>query len=292
MKKLSVRWLTMEKHENRPLNSVGSSRIRGRWLWERFAEDAVFEQGGEYMMGEKADVIIFQKAYWRGMLEEFEGIKIFDLCDPDWLDKRPVVDVANYCDAVVTSTEPLAMYMRKVVPNKKIVCIPDRVELAPNRPIKIHSGELRSVVWFGYVGNASNLDYCLEELKNRGIALTVIAEREYKPEIHIKYNIKFKKYNQDTIYEDIVKHDAVLLPKRKDYRGRFKSNNKIIQSWELGMPVILEPGDFDRFKSSEARRKESGERLREVHEHYDVMQSVVEYKNLIKEVRSEKKGRD
>jgi len=276
---MKIAFCTMEKHENRPPNSVGSSRIRGRWLWERWPE------AEEYQMGVKYDAIIFQKAYWKGMLEEFEGIKIFDICDPDWMDKRPVVDVMNNCDAVVTSTETLAKHLRKMAPDKKIVCIPDRLALDPSRPVKIHEGRLKSVVWYGYVHNARNLDYCLEALKNRHIKLTVIADREYNPEIKVNYEFEFKKYDHNTIYDEIVKHDAVLLPKRNDYRGKFKSNNKIIQSWELGMPVILEPEDFDKYDSAMSRRAESEKRLGEVRDKYDVNLSVEEYKNLIEEVR-------
>ena len=68
--------ISMEKHENRQPNSVGSSRIRARWLWKYWNELE------EFQIGKRYDFIIFQKSYWKRMLENFKGIKIFDLCDP------------------------------------------------------------------------------------------------------------------------------------------------------------------------------------------------------------------
>lgn len=105
---MKIAFATMEKIENRPVNSVGSSRIRARWLCDFWPE------AQEYHVGEKYDVIIFQKAYWQEMMVKFDGIKIFDLCDPDWLIPRPVVESAQLCDAVVTSTQALADYLKKV----------------------------------------------------------------------------------------------------------------------------------------------------------------------------------
>lgn len=74
--RLSGAIITMEYLENRPLNSVGSSRIRGRWLAENWDECSL------YTTGKKYDFLIFQKAYWDTMLQNFNGLKIFDLCDP------------------------------------------------------------------------------------------------------------------------------------------------------------------------------------------------------------------
>src|SRR3990167_32993 len=101
----TVAFATMEKIDNRPYNSIGSSRIRARWLINHWDEAEEYQVGGKY------NVMIFQKAYWQEMLESFTGKKIFDLCDPDWLVPRPVIESIEYCDAAVTSTETLAEFL-------------------------------------------------------------------------------------------------------------------------------------------------------------------------------------
>ena len=66
---------TMEKFDNRVVNSVGSSRIRVRWLLKYWPE------AEEYIIGKEYDVLIFQKVYWKPMMQSFEGIKILDICE-------------------------------------------------------------------------------------------------------------------------------------------------------------------------------------------------------------------
>ena len=70
-----VAFATMEKIDNRPYNSIGSSRIRARWLINHWDEAEEYQVGGKY------NVMIFQKAYWQEMLESFTGKKIFDFLE-------------------------------------------------------------------------------------------------------------------------------------------------------------------------------------------------------------------
>ena len=67
---MKVAILTMEKSENREPGSVGSSRIRGEWLWK------YWDEAEEYGIGKRYSAIIFQKVYDKKYLIPFEGIKI------------------------------------------------------------------------------------------------------------------------------------------------------------------------------------------------------------------------
>ena len=212
---MKIAFVTMEKTDNRLPNSVGSSRIRARWVYERW------DEAEEYRIGGKYDVLIFQKVYWENMMEQFQGIKILDLCDPDWLEGRDVMKYCNLCDAVTTSTEALAEYIRKFV-KVPVTCIPDRVALEEHKPIKKdHKRTVKSAVWYGYSHNAHYLDNTLYHLARYNIGLTAITDRGWNPS-NAPVTIVNKGYNYPGIHEELIKHDIVLLPdtKEKDLKGK------------------------------------------------------------------------
>ena len=264
----------MEQYDHRKPGSVGSSRIRGEWMIKYWDELELYQIARDYY-----DFIIFQKAYWREMVMSYKGIKIFDICDPDWLDNRPVVEMIEHCDAVVTSSERLAEQIRLFdVDDKPVVCIPDRIDFDWSHPIKMkHEGRIKSVVWFGYSSSNSILDKAVNSLKKRGIKLTVISDKSYRDAD------AFYKYDSDTVNAHIVRHDALLMPSytNETYRHQFKSNNKTVQAWALKMPVITNSEDFDKWDDPVARQKEVDDKFKLAQDFYDVRQSVVEYKNLI-----------
>lgn len=276
-------FITMEKHENRRSNSVGSSRIRAAWLWKYWNEASEWEVGREY------DVLIFQKAYWRSMMAEYEGIKIFDLCDPDWLDPKPVIESMQYCDAMVTSTPALAEYLQRFVKDKPVVCIPDRIDLEEHTPRGEHKGDAKKIVWFGYSQNFHYLDKTLQFLIDRNMELTVLSNAPFQIPVGINNfqvkNIVYEKnWDVPSVHENIKNADLVLLPQTSDddYRGKFKSNNKTLTAWALGLPVVSVPDDLERFISADVRNKERELRLKEIAQMWDVKLSVEEYKALIK----------
>lgn len=278
---------TMEKFDNRMPNSVGSSRIRMRWLLP------YWEEAEEFVIGKKYDTMIFQKVYWSDMMKNFEGIKILDLCDPDWLENKPVFEFVDLADAVTTSTPALADYIKKLRPNKKhVVCIPDRVYLPEATPVKQDYGDrLKTLVWFGYSHNAHYLTNTFNELIIRGLELVCVSNAEVEPPLMYRATLKLHNvvYSYASANKEMIKYDAVLMPEPKsDEKGKFKSNNKTLQAWALGMPVIKEPDDLDLFATAEARQKEGQARRKEIEDKWDVRFSVDEYKALIDEIKKEK----
>lgn len=270
----------MEKFDNRKANSVGSSRIRGRWLLPYWSE------AEEFIIGKQYDVIIFQKVYWEEMMKEFTGIKILDLCDPDWLEGRDVFRFIDLADAVVTSTAVLADFILRMRPNKKVVVIPDRIDLKEHSTRQPHDGVAEKVVWFGYYNSVRYLEKTFDHLIERGLELTIISDKFYEPSLMYQtLKLKNLSYEYPRIHNDINKADIVLLPEPTDERGRFKSNNKILTAWALGMPVARTPEDLDKFETAAERNKEAALRRKEIERDYDVKFSVEDYRKLIDSLR-------
>jgi hypothetical protein len=282
----NIAFCSMEKFDNRLLNSVGSSRIRVRWLLPYWKE------AEEYVIGKKYDVLIFQKVYWREMMKVFEGIKILDLCDPDWLENKPVFEFIDLCDAITTSTKPLAEFIKKMRPDALVKYIPDRIYLPEAQPIKEqHSEELRKLVWFGYSQNSHYLTNTFEQLILKNMELTVISDRPIDiPMIYrAKMVINNVPYNYATLNKELIKYDAVIMPDPTgDEKSKYKSNNKTLQAWSLGMPIVKIPEDIDRLMTKEAREIEAKEKLEEIRNKFDVKYSVQEYKDLIEEIKRRK----
>lgn len=281
----TVAFATMESIDNRQFNSVGSSRIRARWLLP------YWEEAEEYRIGKKYEVLIYQKAYWEAMMKEFVGIQILDVCDPDFLEGRDVFRYVDMVDAFVTSTEALAEYARKIRPKALIKCIPDRVYLPEHRDRKVaHTGRAKTAVWFGYWHNAHYLQKTFDDLIKNNIALVVISDQAYTPPYaYSALKVINIPYKYPKVHEELIKYDMALLPpSTDDLRGKFKSNNKVLTAKALGMPVVQMPNDLQRFLDPEERKRASLEGIKEVEEKWDVQISVREYKQLIEEIKERK----
>jgi len=280
---MKIGQITMEKFDNRPFNTVGSSRIRMRWLLNFWPE------AEEYMIGKKYGVLIYQKVYWEQMKTMFKGIQILDLCDPDWLEGKDVFRYIDMVDAVTTSTPALADYIRKLRPKKKVVCIPDRVYFPEHKPVKEnHDKTTNSCVHFGYHHNTGCLLPTLDYLLTRRLTLAVISNNSYAIPSKQWDGLKVEniKYQHPAIYKELIKHDFALLPPPAGEKGKYKSNNKLLTCYALKVPVARHPEDLQRFSDPVERAKEAEKRYNEVKEKWDCRQSVEQYRKLIDEIQS------
>lgn len=286
---MKIGFVTMEKMSNRRLNSVGSSRIRARWVAK------YWEGAEEWRIGGKYDVLIFQKAWWENMIHSFKGIKIFDICDPDFLDssKYPFFGLMGECDAVTTSTQALADYIKKLLPKIPVLHIKDRIDLEEHKQIKKkYEGRAKSCVWFGYSHNFKYVEKTLDKVMSNGLELTVIADKPLRTTgDYTALRIKNVSYDYKSLNEEIIKHDIVLLPNPtgQDFRGKFKSNNKMLTAWALGMPVAIEPEDLDKLMDPKEREKYGKLGRAKVEKEYDVKLSVLDYKKLINDIKDRKR---
>lgn len=287
--KKEVGMISMEKFGNRKRNSVGSSRIRVRWLLPHWPE------AEEFVIGRDYKTLIFQKVYWDTMKEngDYKGIKILDIADPDWLEGRPVFEYIDWMDAVATSSPALRDYIKKLRPEKRVVCIPDRVALPEHEKDRRgkHEGRAQTIVWFGYSHNIHYLQKAYDDIIHQGLTLVVISEKPYTPPSGYR-NMKYMNvaYSYDTVHKEIAKCDLAVMPSTdSDLKGKFKSNNKTLTCWALGVPVVSSGLDvLERLMDPDERNKEMKKRIKEVEEKYDVKQSVRNYRDLINEIKAEK----
>jgi len=304
--------LLFEQWHNR--EDVGSSRLRGHWYIKNWEEAEQFRNGAQY------EVIIFQKVYWKEYAKEFKGVKILDVCDPDWLDTVSVKEMIDNCDAITVSSEGLQKAMQEFT-DKPVVFIPDRQDLSFHTKKKDHKGQgkAKKVIWFGYSQNAKLLDPTLRSLKKMGLQLTVLSEcrppyssvaayeklilkgnetPEQIEEMQKKVdeennnfirNVKYQWENPQWSFDDVIlEHDIVLLPPDIRPRGKYKSTNKTLTAWTLGMPVARNKADLERFLNEDERVSEGELRYNEVREKFDVKQSVQELKDLIAQIKNGK----
>ncbi len=283
----TIGFVTFEKYHAK--SNIGSSRIRGRWVWEKINEIFPDEyKAEEFVFGKKYDVVIFQKAYWVEYAKNFTGLKILDLCDPDWLHwGSNMVEMIQEVDLITCSSVEITEYVQKLT-DKPVFYIPDTIKIEDIKRTKEHKGQLKRVAWFGYSHNFPIIDWTIKSLDNRNLELIVISDNAYRPPVGINnVNVINYKWSEEVIYDDLLKADVVLNPKKNSGRFKYKSNNKSLVAWALGLPVIEKDEDFDKFKEEESRKKESESVRRLVREHYSSDKHAKELVSLIKKYEKE-----
>jgi len=278
-------FMTFEAFHGR--KNIGGTRLRAHWPIARW-NDAGPDIGPAalYRFGDKPDVMVYQKVYNFEHAENFDGIKILDLCDPDFLHPAyPVKRMIEACDAVVCCTEALAAAVAGFAGNKPVHVIADHVLDPESAPIKEHKGELKTVSWYGYADNFPALESAVVALKRRGLKLIVVATKPYTPISAPDLDVVNYPWSADNWVADFMRADVVINPKLADGRFPFKSDNKTIQAWTVGMPVIDNDADFDRFQTAEQRATEGLARRQWVIENRDVRRHVEQLKEVILSIK-------
>lgn len=288
-KKLLTGFYTFENHHGK--KNIGGTRLRAHWPIEKWKDNGPDIGEAElFTHGRKYDILIYQKAYWFQHAEYFDGIKILDLCDPDFLEPGyPVKRMIEACDAVTCSSEKLAIEVAKFAGDKPVWFIPDCVLDPQKEPMKKHEGSLSKVAWYGYAENFPALNTALTAIVKRGLELIVVGTDTFTPPPSIK-GLNFTNYpwKPETWVEDFMRADVVINPKISSGRFAFKSDNKTVQAWAVGMPVADFDTDFDKLETAEARNKEGAEKRQWVIENRDVKIQVGMLKDLILEIQKNK----
>jgi len=273
---------------------IGSSRIRGHWLIKYWKE------AEEYKIGKEYDAIIFQKVYRPEFARLYKGVKILDLCDPDWLSMTrdpynpgyPFYEMLREMDVITCSSQGIYRFVKSIT-DKPVYYVPDRIDLEWNKQEKIHKGKAKTCIWYGYSHNIDSLKPVVPYILEMGLNVIIIADDfstlANKEDDRIKKYERFVKWELKTVNDEIIKADFVIMPPARPPKGIYKSNNKITNAWSLGMPVAESPEDMERFIDEKERIKESELRLKEVKENYDVRQSIEQLKKIINEVQSRNK---
>jgi len=284
---MQVSFLTFERYHGRPKGSIGSSQIRAKWLVEKWPKAKLWS------VGQKADVLILQKVYWEQIIDDFKGAKILDLCDPDWLNADvDIVRICNKVDWVTTSTKDLADYLKPMT-KTPVTVVPDRLNMDYFTSQREHIERARDVVWFGYYHNAKQVlnSPVLQSLKARGLGLTVVSNDDFVPQNDMGVEITNINWTPENAYMDIKGADFAINPPSMTKGFRFKSNNKTLISWALGLPVANTADEMDKFLKPEERNKEIEKRIKEINDKWTIEQSINQYKEIIKCIQNSKEAK-
>jgi hypothetical protein len=263
-------------------NPVASTDLRVEPIVKRHS---CFEK---FIHGKKYENLIFQQTFWKEMAVQFHGAKIIDICDPDWL-KYDIdfVEFSQHVHAITCSSEALNNLVQSYFPDKIVEHVPDRFDfsLFPKRH-SIHYGKATKAVWFGYTHNAyETLPQLASVIKELGLELLIIANTPYAKEDEIyALNPHFKKYEHYSSRQHIAESDILLNPISKRSYFRYKSNNKSVVAWKLGIPVAVTTDDIARLMDPDERNREV-EKYAFVEEEYDIEKSVLQYKEIIHRIK-------
>lgn len=273
-----IKILTFQKKHGRKRGSIGSSIIRGEWLAKYWPESSLWTEGAY------SDVLIFQKVYWNEMMDLYPGIKILDLCDPDWLTgELELIDISKKVDAITCSSEGIYNFIKRLV-DIPVFYIPDRIDMEFFKEKKKHEGRAKRVAWFGYSHNAKEiLPMILPSLSRLNLDLIVISDQDFRSSVSGNVNIENKRFDWQTLKWDLLSADIILNPQpiEKNNRFEFKSQNKTFMAWALGLPVANSCDDMERFLDPDERKKEAELRVAEVFDKWNIKRSVEEFKNVI-----------
>lgn len=285
-----IRFITFEAYHGK--KDVGSTKIRVHQLIKHWPEANL------YKYGENPDVLVFQKVYCQADYKfpaQFEGLKILDVCDPDWLEHQAIKETCDAVDGITVPTQALADFITQLT-DKPVKVVPDRFDLTVLPSRKIHSGQATKAVWFGYKHNAELMRLVVPALEAKGISLTVISNEDpmmqrwaEDPE---SYNelYHFSKYNEDEFYSQMQKHDICILPIGNRPQDRFKSNNRTVKSWLAGIPVVTNMEELEKYLDPVARNTESAEKYNLAKKEYDCIKSVTDMKDFIEVIRDARKN--
>jgi hypothetical protein len=149
---------------------------------------------------------------------------------------------------------------------------------------------VKKLVWFGFIPNANEtLQQFSAVIKEYNLELTIIADRPYSQEdaIHELHPAYFQ-FNHNTAYTIIQDHDVVLNPWSTKTSFKYKSNNKTVISWKLGLPVAETPDQLVRFFELAERLKEVEEKQEMVTQQYNIFRSIDQYRSVFEEIMRKK----
>jgi len=271
---------TYFRGNNKP---VGSSFLRVDALVKNNPD---FEK---WQHSKKYSSLIFQKAYWIEMMELFQGPMILDLCDPDWIKNDiDIIKAGQRVHAITCSSERLVSLLKGYFPSKIIEHVPDRLDLNFYPAARSeHIGRANRLIWFGFIHNAhETLGKLAAVIAKHNLHLVIVADQPYsknddilamEPEFHI--------YDHSSAYNLIKTGDIVLNPKSDLSFFKYKSNNKSIISWNLGVPVAETAHDLELLIDPIERNNQVRIMKDYIGKNYDINQSAKQYREIFQMIK-------
>jgi hypothetical protein len=261
-----------------PRNS-GSVRLRAEWVCNHWPGAEVYDYSQPFA---GAQLYVFQKAYlvertrdwteaaarWR---DQGRCRLAFDLCDPDFLDYehyRRMSRALPLFDFATVTTEAIAKWVERYLPT---YIIPDRVDMqalgAIGRKEDTGSTDKPRVVWAGYVHNVSAMDELRGAVEQLGLELTVMAREKPLP--------------FDDFWRAVLEHDVLLNPRLGVAPFSYKSDNKTLIGWALGMPVARNAQELEALCDPEWRAQVTRTWQDEIEQNWQVEKSVRQWEKIV-----------
>ncbi|MFA6048257.1 MAG: hypothetical protein WC737_05630 [Parcubacteria group bacterium] len=283
-------YLQCPQHRN-----AASARFRAEWPAKYLGADLADEKTSEIDLL-KYNIVIFQKCFNQKFVEMAKRVKKYsrarvglDLCDPEWLIRESEIrEMAEAVDFFIVPTEPMKKWFEENYPDKSAITIWDGHDLEyygwPNEP-KNEVGPMK-YVWFGNGGTIESLKaimWLLTSVGGNKDTLTIIADQRAQGAIFDKnIEIIFKEWELETVNEQIKECTLALNPRLNTPPYDFKSNNKTVTAYLLGLPCIErkvndEEGwrhDLIRFRLSENRIADWKEKINYILENHSMDQLV------------------
>jgi len=243
----------------------------------------------KWVHGKKYDSLIFQKIYWLKMMKLFNGPKILDICEPDWINYDVSIrEAGDQVHAITCSSQALTDLVKTYFPDKIVEHVPDRLDLKTfPLPRKSHQGKAGKAVWFGNIRNAhETLPQMLPALRETGLHLRVISNLPYSEKDGVlELNPEFICYDQSKVYGQIREADILLNPRSSRAFFRYKSYSESFIGWQLGLPVATTSEDILRLMNPKERNREVSIMQPVIEQEYYIEKSVLQYREIISRIR-------
>lgn len=298
MKDIKIGFLVLDSTVN---NETASTRIRVHYVTKYLkCKWAVSDTRKDLL---ECDVVLFQTRWTDQDLLLAKELKerkipiILDITDPEWDTRYTQCTAVNFrletmiklADCITFSSKKLMEWFNNVYPGNDTVTIIDRIDLDVHNKIRIHKDkDEKTIVWYGSWANLKSLELAREDLEKLGleinIKLKLIYDKTAKHDIKFK-NIKVEKieWTEEKTIEALLDAELAINPKYKNDWRDYKTNNKTVKAWALGVPCIEEDfySKIKLYLGHTGYRGEEGWKLRkEVEEKYDARLSAEELENL------------
>lgn len=247
----------------------------------------------EYEDLKNCDVVIFQARWLSGDIElakklKEQGIKLmFDTTDPHWdtinFDltgkKRKAFDeLLPYISVVMFPTKELEQSFLKYRQDKRVVIIPDCIDLEKHNEIKKHEKKNQyNIAWYGCRVNICSLDLARQDLEKLGkefnLKMIAVYDQGYNDKQGNLWEVKpyknldleIREWSDEITIETILESDVVINPRFEDWRV-YKSHNKTIKALALGVPCVEKNyyEEIKRYLLSASLRNKDGKKGKKI----------------------------
>jgi len=206
------------------------------------------------------DIIVFQKtfskdAYNIALNAKKRSTKIVLDVNVNYFDKSSeyinrfqyenIKRFTKIVDYVIATTNNLKNYILENNFHKKAIVIPEIISDSFFSVKKEHKHKKTiTILYVGYAVKADALEIIKDELEllNNRYDLKLLTICEKKPEINIKIDKEFIRYDQARLPHDIIKGDIFLAPRDlSDPYNLYHSFTKIGYPMACGLPVLASP---------------------------------------------------